>query len=156
MAGTSPAMTMNISLVDINAEAAITLNMSQIEGNSPFGFRLRFAILTSPRHCETAMALQLRPNCEYCDKDLPPQATDARICSYECTFCADCVETKLNNVCPNCGGGFCAATDPAGHTMRLGVCTEAHPPSDKRVHLKFSHEDIAAHSARIRNTLPEQ
>ena len=52
------------------------------------------------------MALQLRPNCEYCDKDLPPRATDARICSYECTFCADCVESKLQNVCPNCGGGF--------------------------------------------------
>src|SRR5690348_1945794 len=39
-----------------------------------------------------AVMLQLRPNCEYCDKDLPPQATDARICTYECTFCADCVE----------------------------------------------------------------
>ena len=59
------------------------------------------------------MALQLRPNCEYCDKDLPPNATEARICSYECTFCADCVENKLHNVCPNCGGGFAAATDPA-------------------------------------------
>ena len=50
--------------------------------------------------------LQLRPNCEYCDKDLPPNATDARICSFECTFCAHCVETVLFNVCPNCGGGF--------------------------------------------------
>ena len=50
------------------------------------------------------MALQLRPNCEYCDKDLPPSAVDARICSYECTFCVDCAETKLGNVCPNCGG----------------------------------------------------
>jgi hypothetical protein len=50
--------------------------------------------------------LELRPNCEYGDKDLPPNALDARICSYECAFCADCVETKLHNVCPNCGGGF--------------------------------------------------
>ena len=50
------------------------------------------------------MALQLRPNCEYCDKDLAPDATEARICSYECTFCADCAENKLHNVCPNCGG----------------------------------------------------
>src|SRR6202035_2129543 len=41
------------------------------------------------------MALQLRPSCEYCDKDLPPNSTQARICSYECTFCADCVESKL-------------------------------------------------------------
>ena len=48
--------------------------------------------------------LTLRPNCEYCDKDLPPSARDARICSYECTFCAECVATKLFDVCPNCGG----------------------------------------------------
>ena len=41
------------------------------------------------------MALELRPNCEWCDKDLPPAATDARICSYECTFCADCVDRYL-------------------------------------------------------------
>ncbi|HEX9591722.1 MAG TPA: DUF1272 domain-containing protein, partial [Bradyrhizobium sp.] len=54
------------------------------------------------------MALQLRPNCEYCDKDLPPASMEARICSYECTFCADCVENRLHNVCPNCGGGFVA------------------------------------------------
>src|SRR5438034_11770390 len=52
------------------------------------------------------MALQLRPNCEYCDKDLPPNSIEARICSYECTFCADCTENRLQNVCPNCGGGF--------------------------------------------------
>ena len=50
--------------------------------------------------------LQLRPNCEACDKDLAPNAADARICSYECTFCADCVENVLANVCPNCGGRF--------------------------------------------------
>ncbi|MGB1884268.1 MAG: DUF1272 domain-containing protein [Gammaproteobacteria bacterium] len=50
--------------------------------------------------------LELRPNCEYCDKDLPPDARDARICSYECTFCAACVESALRNVCPNCGSGF--------------------------------------------------
>ena len=52
------------------------------------------------------MSLELRPNCEYCDKDLPPNSAEARICSYECTFCADCVANNLDNVCPNCGGGF--------------------------------------------------
>ena len=50
--------------------------------------------------------LELRPTCENCNKPLPPSASDARICSYECTFCAACVETVLENVCPNCGGGF--------------------------------------------------
>jgi hypothetical protein len=50
--------------------------------------------------------LQLRPNCECCNKDLPPEAADARICTFECTFCAECVDDILNGVCPNCGGGF--------------------------------------------------
>lgn len=50
--------------------------------------------------------LELRPTCENCNQSLPPGSTEARICSYECTFCAACVETVLQNVCPNCGGGF--------------------------------------------------
>ena len=49
--------------------------------------------------------LELRPNCECCDVDLPPDA-DARICTYECTFCPDCAENVLGGVCPNCGGNF--------------------------------------------------
>ena len=50
--------------------------------------------------------LELRPNCENCSRALAPNCLEARICSYECTFCADCVDTVLKNVCPNCGGGF--------------------------------------------------
>ena len=50
--------------------------------------------------------LELRPSCECCDRDLPPESPDARICTYECTFCAECVEERLGGVCPNCGGGF--------------------------------------------------
>ncbi len=50
--------------------------------------------------------LELRPTCEHCNKALPPASPDARICSYECTFCATCVDEILRNVCPNCGGGF--------------------------------------------------
>jgi hypothetical protein len=52
---------------------------------------------------EPAM-LELRPNCECCDRDLPPESPDARICTYECTFCACCAETRLGCECPNCGG----------------------------------------------------
>jgi uncharacterized protein len=52
--------------------------------------------------------LQLRPNCECCDRDLPPESADARICSFECTFCVDCVTTKLHGLCPNCGGELVA------------------------------------------------
>ena len=50
--------------------------------------------------------LELRPSCECCDKDLPPAATDAMICTFECTFCRDCVDNRLKGVCPNCGGNF--------------------------------------------------
>ena len=50
--------------------------------------------------------LELRPGCECCDKDLPPEAKDAVICTFECTFCADCANHVLNGVCPNCGGNF--------------------------------------------------
>jgi hypothetical protein len=50
--------------------------------------------------------LELRPNCECCDKDLPPAAPDAMICTFECTFCRDCAENRLNGACPNCGGNL--------------------------------------------------
>lgn len=50
--------------------------------------------------------LEIRPSCENCDKPLPNDSDQAMICTYECTFCKDCVETILLNVCPNCGGGF--------------------------------------------------
>jgi hypothetical protein len=50
--------------------------------------------------------LELRPNCECCDRDLPPDAPDAMICTFECTFCRDCAEKKLGGHCPNCGGNL--------------------------------------------------
>lgn len=50
--------------------------------------------------------LEIRPNCENCNKLLPPNSTEAMICSFECTFCKYCVEYVLENVCPNCGGNF--------------------------------------------------
>lgn len=71
--------------------------------------------------------LMLKPNCECCDKDLPPTATDARICSYECTFCADCVDTHLNGLCPNCGGNF------VPRPIRRPEMLVKHPPSANRV-----------------------
>ena len=48
--------------------------------------------------------LELRPNCECCGKDLPPAALDAMICSFECTYCANCAQSVLKGTCPNCGG----------------------------------------------------
>ena len=102
------------------------------------------------------MALQLRPNCEYCDKDLPPSSQEARICSYECTFCADCVEGKLANVCPNCGGGFVARPIRPAREWRVGVSVVKQPASTQRVQLKYALDDIAAHSKRIRDIAPNE
>lgn len=101
------------------------------------------------------MALELRPNCEYCDKDLPPDATEARICSYECTFCADCVDDRLHNVCPTCGGGFVPRPIRPATEWRPGLSVEKRPPSAKRVHLLYSAEEVAEFSARIRDIPPE-
>jgi uncharacterized protein len=102
------------------------------------------------------VALQLRPNCEYCDKDLPPHSTDARICSYECTFCVDCVVEKLDNVCPNCGGGFTPRPIRPAREWRPGISVAKQPPSDKRVSCKYALDDIVAHSRAIRDIPPER
>ena len=90
--------------------------------------------------------LELRPTCENCNRALPPDSPDARICSYECTFCVTCVERILDNVCPNCGGGFAArpvrpsrnwkgdnflGKDPASVTIR-------HRPVDAHAHAAFA------------------
>jgi uncharacterized protein len=107
------------------------------------------------RDLEATMALELRPNCEYCDTDLPPQSSKARICSYECTFCADCVESKLHNVCPNCGGGFVPRPIRPATEWRTGLSVEKRPASKVRVRLSYSLDDIAAHSARIKDIPPE-
>ncbi len=100
--------------------------------------------------------LQLRPNCEACDKDLPYGATDARICSYECTFCADCfcadcVEQLLANICPNCRGGFAPRPIRPATARREGVPLEYQPTSTERVHLKHSRGEIAAFSCEHKN-----
>lgn len=71
--------------------------------------------------------LILKPNCECCDKDLPPSAEDARICSYECTFCAKCAADRLNNTCPNCGGNF------VPRPIRPAQMLLKHPASTQRV-----------------------
>jgi hypothetical protein len=71
--------------------------------------------------------LALRPNCECCDRDLPPDSAEARICTFECTFCADCVETRLGGRCPNCGGEFVPRPIRPVHLLAK------YPPSTERV-----------------------
>jgi len=89
--------------------------------------------------------LELRPTCENCNCALLPSSTEARICSYECTFCATCVDEVLHDVCPNCGGGFAPrpirpaqnwkgnnylGADPASTTVK-------HRPVDVAAHAEF-------------------
>jgi hypothetical protein len=102
------------------------------------------------------MALSLRPNCEYCDRDLPPDSTDARICTYECTFCADCVDGVLSNVCPNCGGGFAPRPIRPAQDRRPGLGLVSRPASTDRVHLSYSREAVAAFAASLRAIPPER
>jgi uncharacterized protein len=101
------------------------------------------------------MALELRPNCEYCDKDLPPASTGAYICSYECTFCGDCVTNVLRNVCPNCGGGFTQRPIRPKTEWRPGLTLAKRPASTTRVRMSYGDEDIAAHIRRIEAIAPE-
>ncbi len=76
--------------------------------------------------------LELRPNCECCDVDLPAEADNAMICSFECTFCRDCVQNVLHGTCPNCGG------DLQNRPGRSGANLLKHPASSKRVFKKIS------------------
>ena len=72
--------------------------------------------------------LKLKPSCECCDKDLPPEADDAMICSFECTFCSDCVEHRLpEHKCPNCGGEL------VRRPVRSAVKLARFPASSERV-----------------------
>jgi uncharacterized protein len=71
--------------------------------------------------------LELRPNCECCGVELPPESTEARICSFECTFCRSCADIRLRGVCPNCGGGF------TRRPIRPTTLLARYPASTKRV-----------------------
>lgn len=98
--------------------------------------------------------LELRPNCECCDADLPPAAANARICSYECTFCADCVDHVLHNVCPNCGGGFAPRPIRPVGEWRPGEGLIHHPAGSNRRHLRYTSEAVSALSDRLRVVAP--
>ena len=87
--------------------------------------------------------LELRPTCEHCNKALPPATTDARICSYECTFCAACVDGVLGNVCPNCGGGFAPRPVRPSKNWKGGNYLGKDPASAK---IKHRPVDPAAHA----------
>ena len=94
--------------------------------------------------------LELRPSCENCDKPLPNHSDEAMICSYECTFCKDCVEKILHNVCPNCGGGF--EKRPSRPKGQL----EKYPPSAKKVYKPVDMEAFQVRLAENREIPPRE
>lgn len=100
--------------------------------------------------------LELRPSCEHCDTDLPPASPLARICSFECTFCAACADGLLGNVCPNCGGGFAPRPVRPAVDRRNGNFLGNHPAATARKHRPA---DLVAHAAlraALRDIAPPQ
>ncbi len=100
--------------------------------------------------------LELRPNCEHCNKKLAPESIDAMICSFECTFCRDCVEQVLLNVCPNCGGGFSPRPTRPAKNLKGENFLGKYPASTT---VKYRPVDIASHNTfaeKIRLIAPEK
>jgi uncharacterized protein len=98
--------------------------------------------------------LELRPTCEHCAKPLPPEALDARICSFECTFCAACVENVLGDVCPNCGGGFVPRPIRPARNWKGNNFLGEYPPGSRRKHRPVDAEAQAALVARVKGLPP--
>ena len=100
--------------------------------------------------------LELRPDCECCGRDLPPHSAEAMICSFECTFCRACVETKLRNVCPNCGGGFEQRPVRPAREYRKGAFLGNRPASDVRKHRPIDLAEHAEFAAAIERIPPAE
>lgn len=102
--------------------------------------------------------LSLRPNCEWCDVDLPPDSSEARICSYECTYCAACVERVLRDVCPTCGGNFAPRPIRPRRAWREGMTLglAAHPAGVDRKHSRWTPQQAAELSDRLADVAPRQ
>ena len=100
--------------------------------------------------------LELRPSCEHCDKSLPPDSLEARICSFECTFCATCVTEVLGNVCPNCGGGFAPRPIRPSKNWKGENYLGKHPASTTVKHRPVVAEVQEAFSSSIKQLPPEQ
>jgi len=99
--------------------------------------------------------LELRPSCEHCGKALPPTSGEAMICTFECTFCKDCVEKLLENVCPNCGGGFVPRPVRPVQNWKGNSHLGAYPASTL---VRFRPVDLSMHrrfAEKIRSIAPE-
>jgi uncharacterized protein len=100
--------------------------------------------------------LELRPTCEHCGKGLPPESVEAWICSYECTFCTNCVEEVLGNVCPNCAGGFERRPVRPARNWKGDNFLGKDPASTKVKHRPVDVGEHATLVARVKGIAPEQ
>lgn len=99
--------------------------------------------------------LELRPTCENCNKLLPPDSIEAMICTYECTFCRSCFEKFLNDVCPNCGGGFCPR--PIRPKMQWkSMSLEAYPASEKIKHRPIKFSEYSQMAEKVKHLSPDK
>jgi uncharacterized protein len=101
------------------------------------------------------MMLELRPTCEHCNQVLLPDSLFARICSYECTFCAVCVDTILGNVCPNCGGNFVTRPIRPSKNWKGDNYLGKNPASTKVKHRPVDLEAHVQFAAAIKTIPPE-
>ncbi len=100
--------------------------------------------------------LELRPTCEHCNTRLPPESTEAMICSFECTFCRSCVDNVLSNVCPNCGGGFSVRPQRPARNLRDNNSLGAYPASTHEKHRPVNLHGHLQFVASIKHIPPEQ
>jgi hypothetical protein len=94
--------------------------------------------------------LTIKPNCESCGIELAPNSLDAMICSFECTFCKRCAETRLHNTCPNCGGGF------ERRPIRPAASLQAYPASEEKVSVGVDQDQHLEFLRRYRGLPPER
>ena len=100
--------------------------------------------------------LELRPTCEHCNKNLPPDSPEAVICSFECTFCRSCADEILHNVCPNCGGGFCPRPVRPSHNWKNDNYLGTYPAGQKVVFKPVDRGKHETFSSKIRGIPAEQ
>jgi hypothetical protein len=100
--------------------------------------------------------LELRPSCQHCDAPLPPDARHARICSFECTYCAECVDGVLEGICPNCGGDFVPRPIRPVTNWKGDNHLARYPASVHRRHRPVDLDEHARLTAVLREIAPER
>ena len=94
--------------------------------------------------------IEIRTNCENCNTPLPPNSEEAMICAFECTFCKKCVETILQNVCPNCSGGF------EKRPILRNEYLSKYPPSDKKIFKPVDMEQFQQNLNKFKGIKPSE